>query len=760
MPMTTASLPPQVQHAPVAFVENRGQASPQAVYQSSALGYRLEITAEGAVIRKGKDAAQLRYVGARKPSIVAAKPQQAKYHLYRGNARAENLPMFGEVRQNGIYRGIDAVYYGSQSNLEYDFVVHAGADPSQIRFRFDGAKVRIAADGSLTVDVNGRQWRQKAPLAFQQAAQRFDKVEARYVVSDNGEVSLALGDYNRAKDLIIDPILTEFGNVGAVGMDEPLEVAVDAQGSVYAGDTIDVAKFDSQGVLVYQFHTVTNAEDELLQSIAVDADGGVVVGGMTDGRDLPTSANVFQPNKDVRTCFTWLGAVDCILEMKRADGFVIRLNPNGTLRWATYLGAGDRDNITRVAFGPNGTVYAAGETQSNFFPTRNEFQGCGTFPSNAFFTVLRADGTDITYSTCLHPTANIGDKFSRAMGLAVDSSGFAYIAGHVKTGSGEFPVQGANGAAPFQSQPGGGIDGFIAKFNPAAVGSQSLVYSTFVGGSADDKLESLTLDSGGAVCAAGHTKSSNYPKLAPAGTNTPLNAFLGPVDLVVTCLSANGGSLVFSNVYGIQVTTSGVFPPTHLQSIQRDAKGGLHIADRSSGSFTAVNPFDNAGGPGTGTYLRLRAATRVVQILSHTVEKNGSVAVDSQLTAFLGTQTVIRRVTELCAPDVTGLVQVIQGNVIFDFATGRFRQSVTLRSLAPVPIGAGARLVFTQLPAGVAVFQPAGSTTCFAPAGSPFVVLPTIPASTAGTVSITVEFTSSGAAVTYFPRIAAPGDGV
>ena len=46
MPMTTASLPPQVQHAPVAFVENRGQGSAQAVYQSSALGYRLEITAE------------------------------------------------------------------------------------------------------------------------------------------------------------------------------------------------------------------------------------------------------------------------------------------------------------------------------------------------------------------------------------------------------------------------------------------------------------------------------------------------------------------------------------------------------------------------------------------------------------------------------------------------------------------------------------------------------------------------------------------
>ena len=81
MPLSTPSLPPQVQHAPAAFVVNKGQASPAALYQSNALGYKLEITADGAVIRKGVDAASLRFVGARKPIVSAAKQVAARYHF-------------------------------------------------------------------------------------------------------------------------------------------------------------------------------------------------------------------------------------------------------------------------------------------------------------------------------------------------------------------------------------------------------------------------------------------------------------------------------------------------------------------------------------------------------------------------------------------------------------------------------------------------------------------------------------------------------
>ena len=277
-----------------------------------------------------------------------------------------------------------------------------------------------------------------------------------------------------------------------------------------------------------------------------------------------------------------------------------------------------------------------------------------------------------------------------------------YISGQAKAGLGEFPVKGASGAAPFQSQSGGGIDGFIARFNPALAGESSLVYSTLIGGSADDRLDALTLDAGNVACAAGSSRSANYPKLVPTGTAA--NTFRSPRDLVVTCLSPDGGTLAFSNIYGVQVPESDAILQLPRQFIHRDRKGGLHVTSRLSGSFTPVNPFDNAVSPNRSCYLRLRAGTRSVQVLSHLIEGTGSVVTDSTLTPFFGTATVIRKSVDLCTTDITSTVQVIQGNIIFDIATGRFRQTINLRSIGFQAIPAGARLVFPGLPTGAGVF--------------------------------------------------------
>ncbi len=107
-----------------------------------------------------------------------------------------------------------------------------------------------------------------------------------------------------------------------------------------------------------------------------------------------------------------------------------------------------------------------------------------------------------------------------------------------------------------------------------------------------------------------------------------------------------------------------------------------------------------------------------------------------------------------------GTVQAVQGNIVFDVLTNRFRQTVSLRSLLPAPVPAGARLVFTGLPKGVTVFQPAGATSCFTPAGAPFLILPALPPFSAGFATVTVEFTSTGNAVVYVPKVAGPSGGI
>ncbi|MBL8220148.1 MAG: hypothetical protein JNL62_13015, partial [Bryobacterales bacterium] len=374
-----------------------------------------------------------------------------------------------------------------------------------------------------------------------------------------------------------------------------------------------------------------------------------------------------------------------------------------------------------------------------------------------------ADGTDINYSTCLRPSFALSSRASLAYAVAVDGAGFAYMVGDMNAGNGEFPVRGAGGASPFQANPAGGKDAFIAKFNPAASGDASLVYSTLLGGSNEDRLDAIALDTNGQVCTAGRTASSNYPRFVPAGSTTPLNTFRGPVDLAVSCLSANGSSLVFSNLYGVQVQDlpQQIEPtkPAHRWMV-RDALGRLHVTSSLTGTFTPVNGFDNANVNPAGLYLQLAADSKAVSILSHTPESAGVVAADTASVPFVGTSGGIRKLENVCAADMSGTVQVLQGNVVFDVATNRFRQTVNVRSLLPASVPAGARLVFTGLLKGVAVFQPAGATSCFTPEGAPFIVLPAIPPVIAGFATVTVEFTSTGNAVVYVPKVGGPGGGI
>jgi hypothetical protein len=747
-------------------------------YTSTSLGYRLEITEHGAVLRKGAGHAELRFAGAQRPSIVPAMPTTGRFHFYQGPQAKPDNPMYAQVKQQDLYPGIDAVYYGSQSNVEYDLVVRPHADPGRIRFRFLHAKVDLQTDGSLQIEASGMQWQQQPPLAFQRISGQDRQVDARYSVTADGEISFTLGAYDPAVALTIDPILAPFGNVAAAGLNNGFLLSLDSQNNVYTaqvgtvnpgegGDAIRIAKFSPSGTLLYQFQVQDAGGDDAIfvGSIAAAADGTLAAGGQTTSRDLPTTSNSFQRFKDVTVCplFPLSVKVKCKNSFKEADGFVLKLQPNGSLQWATYLGAGDRDGVNSVAHGPNGTVYAAGETLSNFFPTKNQFQGCPTIPASAFLTVLRADGSDINYSTCLRPTFNADTRFSIGHAVTVDAAGMAYLVGQVATGNGEFPVRGAGGAAPFQPTPAGGKEAFAAKFNPAATGDASLLYSTLIGGSGDDLLDAVVLEPDGRICAAGRTKSSNYPLLAPPRTFTPLNPFRGPIDLTVTCLAANASTLTFSNQYGVELNDREVVGPTAppRRWIARDTQGALHVSSITGGNFVEVNRFDNAGGSGTGVYLQLSPLARSVTTLSHTPEQAGMIATDSASVVFLGTNAGVRKFDLNCATDLTSLVQVVQGNIIFDVATGRFRQNVSLRSAIPAPVAAGARLVFTGLPNGVAVFQPAGTTTsCFAPVGAPFVTLPLIPPANSSFVTISVEFTSTGASVIYTPKIATPTGGV
>ena len=166
-----------------------------------------------------------------------------------------NVATFEQVRYDDVYPGIDLVFYGNQRQLEYDFVVSPGADPSRIRLVFSSARgMRLDAAGDLVLATEAGELRQPRPVAYQPIAPDGRKVggrehasarqivDARYVLGRDGEVRFAIPDYDRHRPLVIDPVIvysTYLG--GAVPMlfpsgspyDDGAAIAVDGSGNAF-----------------------------------------------------------------------------------------------------------------------------------------------------------------------------------------------------------------------------------------------------------------------------------------------------------------------------------------------------------------------------------------------------------------------------------------------------------------------------------------------------------------------------------------------
>jgi hypothetical protein len=208
--------------------------------------------------------------------------------------------------------------------------------------------------------------------------------------------------------------------------------------------------------------------------------------------------------------------------------------------YSSFLGGNDADEGFDVAVDSAGKAYVVGGTFSaTAFPSKNKYQGCGfVWPTSldskdAFLTVMNASGSDITYSTCIGGSVTEDVAFS----VSLDSSNNAYLTGLAKGGN--FPTKNA-----FQPASGGGTDGWVAKFNPAASGEASLVYSTYIGGSGTDQGNGVAVDASGQAIIVGLTGSANFPLQNAFDTTNQIN------EGFVSIISAAGNSLLNSSFIG------------------------------------------------------------------------------------------------------------------------------------------------------------------------------------------------------------------
>jgi hypothetical protein len=183
-----------------------------------------------------------------------------------------------------------------------------------------------------------------------------------------------------------------------------------------------------------------------------------------------------------------------------------------TLSYSTYIGGSATDVGESIAIDSTGHAYITGFTNSTNFPIKNARQG-NQPNKDAFVTKFFANGGGRIYSTYL------GGNFSDSgNGIAVDRFGNAYVAG--RTTSTNFPTT----AGAFQEVNHGAGDGFITKLSPSGA---SLIYSTLLGGTADDEILALALDSNGRAYVTGTTGSSDFPLHNPfqSANRGTFNAF-------------------------------------------------------------------------------------------------------------------------------------------------------------------------------------------------------------------------------------------
>ena len=511
------------------------------------------------------------FAGARKAAAVAGPQLSGKVNYIQGNDPRQwklEIPTYGKVTYNDIYPGVDAVFYGNQKQLEFDLLLRPGADPRQIRLKFSGTRhLSVDAAGALVIESAGNTLRLALPAIYQEVDGRKQPVKGRYTLRAAGEAGFAVEDYDRRKQLVIDPTIVYSALLGGgTGDSFGQAIAVDSLGYAYvAGYTYAqdfplagtssllqgtangfVTKVDPTGNLVYSTYIGGAGTDQFL-GIAVDSSGAAWVTGVSSSTNFP----LVEPFQSLP------GGV--------SDGVVLKLNAQGHLIFSSYFGSSTRGN--GIALDLAGNAYVAGNAGA-IPATAGAFQTSST-GSYGFLAKFSSQGA-LNYATYLG-----GPGGSYASAVAVDSFGYAYVAGY--TFATTFPGAPGGGAQPFNR---GSDDAFVAKVNPTG---SALSYFTFLGGSGNDFANSISLDSSNNAYIAGGTTSGDF-YVTDGALQTSYSFVPSPF---LAKLNASGSQLLYS-------TYLGSARPVYQYGLAVDAAGNAYVAGTTADSLATAAPAQNS----------------------------------------------------------------------------------------------------------------------------------------------------------------------
>ena len=618
-----ASVRASLQALPLAFEENQGQTDPQVKYMARGSGYTVFLTGNDTVfalhssahsaettrnprstagvqtpgIDDRSAAIHMQLVGGNPQSVIAAShelPSRSNYFIGTDSRQwHSNVAQYARVAYADVYPGVDMAFYGVQKQLEFDFIVAPGASPRAIRLGLSGTQQITTDDsGNLVLGSSAGDVVLHKPFAYQQKDGVRQPVDASFVLLAKNQVKFQLGNYDRNRELVIDPSVSYSTYLGGTGEDDAISIAIDGSGNAYVtgqtksanfpivtgaeqstnggGFDVFVSKVSADGSsLVYSTY-VGGPNDDTGNAIAVDASGNAFVVGGTATGGFPVTTGVLQG--------TFQGG--------STDAFVFELAASGgSLTYSTYLGGTGDDVAFGVAVDSSDNAYVVGSTGSSNFPLHSAIQTALAGTSNGFVTKLNSAGSALVYSTYLG-----GGSGDYASAVALDSSDNAYVTG--ATQSPLFPVS----TNAFQKTCGtaancnGSLyDAFVSVINAAGSG---FVYSTYLGGGATDQGFAIAVDSAGDAYVTGMTQSSDFPRKGALQT-----AFGGTQDAFVTALNPGGTALLYSTYLGGTGADAGA-------GIAVDANKTAYVTGQTrSSNFNVLNATQTTLGGGSDAFV-------------------------------------------------------------------------------------------------------------------------------------------------------------
>jgi gliding motility-associated-like protein len=542
-----------------------------------------------------------------KAQVIPDKPLNTYNNYFIGNDRskwASNCKIYQGITVKDVYPNVDVRYFSDQGTLKYDLIVNPGGKVEDIALKFDGVDKLEVKNKELRIGTSVGELKELEPYTYQYNEKGRAQIQAKYSVKNN-VVRFNIKDYDHSTPLVIDPSLIFCSFTGSQADNWGFSATYGPDGSMYgggivfgngfpvisgafqttfqggsggfgAGFDIGVIKLTPDGSNRVFATYVGGSGNEFPQSLIVDNQGELVIGGRSDSPNFPTTGANIGRGGGFDIIVTKLNATGTALVGSRKIGGAsddgANISPYGNNFTSLQRNYGDEAR-SEVNLDAAGNVYLASCTQSADFPVIGGFQSTmGGGSQDGVVLKFNSDLSNLLFSSYLGGNGN-----DAAYVISVNPlNNNIYVGGG--TESTNLPGSSAGTIGPNNNLNGGSatVDGFVSII---ANNGSAILKTTYLGTGGADQVYGLQFDRNGFPYVMGQT-TGTWPVINAPWSQTNGRQFIAK-------LQPDLSAYVYSTVFGSGDPSPNISPVAFLV----DRCENVYV----SGWGAKINPYPSAG---------------------------------------------------------------------------------------------------------------------------------------------------------------------